>query len=211
MQAYHSEITDFEQKVGNMAILPLRTKVRGPAPSIKTDNDIIDESLYFFKANVFFRTYEIKVGREFQSAHTHILVYYVYNPYKQLNLLIFNLFMFAVQSEVDRVLIYVTLYITECLKRLARCQSMEQGQQDLYAMAISKFDLPGDAGFPLNSVFAKPENPDLMREYLLQLRHETGNRVLEKVFDTSDGKPNKWWICFAKKKFMEKSLTGPAM
>lgn len=119
--------------------------------------------------------------------------------------------MFAVQSEVDRVLIYVTLYITECLKRLARCQNMEQGQQDLYAMAISKFDLPGDAGFPLNSVFAKPENPDLMREYLLQLRHETGNRVLERVFDSPDSKPNKWWICFAKKKFMEKSLTGPVL
>lgn len=45
-----------------MAILPLRTKVRGPAPSVNTDNDIIDESLYYFKANVFFRTYEVKVG-----------------------------------------------------------------------------------------------------------------------------------------------------
>lgn len=184
-----------------MAILPLRTKVRGPAPSVNTDNDIIDESLYFFKANVFFRTYEVKV----------CTVNSIIQTYKQFDLVTFNRCMFAVQSEVDRVLIYVTLYITECLKRLARCQSKEQGQQDLYAMAISKFDLPGDAGFPLNSVYTKPENPDLMREYLLQLRHETGNRVLEKVFDTPDGKPNKWWVCFAKKKFMEKSLTGPGM
>ncbi|XP_034490675.1 actin-related protein 2/3 complex subunit 3 [Drosophila innubila] len=172
MPAYHSEIEEFQRKVGNMAILPLRTKVRGPAPSINTDNDIIDESLYYFKANVFFRTYEVK-------------------------------------SEVDRVLIYITLYITECLKRLERCTSKEQGQQDLFSMAIAKFDLPGDAGFPLNSVYAKPENPDLMREYLLQLRQETGNRLLEKVFDTTDGKPNKWWISFAKRKFMEKSLSGP--
>ncbi|KAH8397773.1 hypothetical protein KR222_000966 [Zaprionus bogoriensis] len=174
LQAYHSEITEFQRKVGNMAILPLRTKVRGPAPSVSADNDIIDESLYYFKANVFFRTYEVK-------------------------------------SEVDRVLIYVTLYITECLKRLARCPSKEQGQQDLYAMAIGKFDLPGDAGFPLNSVYVRPENPDLMREYLLQLRLETGNRVLEKVFATADDKPDKWWICFAKKRFMEKSLTGPSL
>jgi actin related protein 2/3 complex subunit 3 len=47
--------------VGNMAILPFRTQFRGPAPSFTKDVDIIDEALYYFKANVFFRTYEIKV------------------------------------------------------------------------------------------------------------------------------------------------------
>ena len=43
--------------------------------------DVIDEALTYFKANVFFRTYEIR-------------------------------------SEADRVLIYLTLYITDCLKKL---------------------------------------------------------------------------------------------
>lgn len=47
---------------------------------------------------------------------------------------------------------------------------------------------------------------DLMRNYLTQLRQETGNRICEKVFNTEDGRPNKFWMCFAKKKFMEKSL-----
>jgi actin related protein 2/3 complex subunit 3 len=47
--------------VGNMAILPFRTQFRGPAPTFTKDMDIIDEALYYFKANVFFRTYEIKV------------------------------------------------------------------------------------------------------------------------------------------------------
>ncbi|KAI8129075.1 hypothetical protein FF38_04615 [Lucilia cuprina] len=176
MPAYHSTIKEFPSMVGNMAILPLRTQYRGPAPAqMSNDNDIIDESLYYFKANVFFRTYEIK-------------------------------------SEVDRTLIYITLYITECLKKLQRCSNKNQGQQEMYSLAISKFDLPGEAGFPLNAVYAKPQtaqDSELMRQYLLQLRHETGNRVLEKVFNTEDGKPNKWWICFAKKKFMEKSLSGP--
>lgn len=31
--------------------------------------------------------------------------------------------------------------------------------QDMYALAISRFDLPGEAGFPLNAVYAKPMNP----------------------------------------------------
>ncbi|XP_037950624.1 actin-related protein 2/3 complex subunit 3 [Teleopsis dalmanni] len=175
MPAYHSQIKEFPQVVGNLAILPIRTQCRGPAPCSNIENDIIDESLYFFKANVFFRTYEIK-------------------------------------SEVDRVLIYITLYITECLKKLQRCSNKNQASQEMYSLAISKFDIPGDAGFPLNAVYAKPltsQDADLMRQYLLQLRHETGNRVCEKVFSTEDGKPNKWWICFAKKKFMEKSLSGP--
>ena len=27
----------------------------------------------------------------------------------------------------------------------------------MYSLAISKFDLPGEAGFPLNAVYAKPQ------------------------------------------------------
>ena len=45
---------------------------------------MIDEALTYFKANVFFRTYEIR-------------------------------------SEADRVLIYLTHYITDCLKKLQVC------------------------------------------------------------------------------------------
>ncbi|XP_037040553.1 actin-related protein 2/3 complex subunit 3-B-like [Bradysia coprophila] len=174
MPAYHSQIREFNSAVGNIAILPLRTQSRGPAPMANIEQDIIDESLYYFKANVFFRTYEVK-------------------------------------SEVDRTLIYITLYITECLKKLQRCSNKNQGLQEMYSLAISKFDIPGDAGFPLNSVYAKPSSPadsDLMRQYLQQIRQETGIRVCDKVFG-EDGKPSKWWLCFAKKKFMEKSLSGP--
>ena len=49
---------------------------------------------------------------------------------------------------------------------------------------------------------------DQMRQYLTQLRQETGQRIAEKVFTTDDGKPSKWWLCFSRKKFMDKSLGG---
>ncbi|KAL7035297.1 hypothetical protein ACKWTF_008306 [Chironomus riparius] len=120
MPAYHSQIKDYNQSVANMALLPLRTQFRGPAPQSNIEQDIIDESIYFFKANIFFRTYEVK-------------------------------------NEIDRVLIYVTLYIPECLKKLQRCPNKNQGMQEMYSLAISKFDIPGEAGFPLNSVYAKPQ------------------------------------------------------
>ena len=68
-----------------MALLPLRTQIRGPAPRetnrkilIQTINiqfknlinvyhkkaeeiDIIDEALVYFKSNIFFKSFEIKV------------------------------------------------------------------------------------------------------------------------------------------------------
>jgi hypothetical protein len=62
------------------------------------------------------------------------------------------------QSEADRVLIYITLYITECLKKLQKCSTKNQGMHEMYTLAISKFDVPGEPGFPLNSVYAKPIN-----------------------------------------------------
>uniref|UniRef100_U5EMZ1 Actin-related protein 2/3 complex subunit 3 n=1 Tax=Corethrella appendiculata TaxID=1370023 RepID=U5EMZ1_9DIPT len=177
MPAYHSQIRDYQQSVGNMAILPLRTcTYRGPAPIVSNiEQDIIDEALYYFKANVFFRSFEVK-------------------------------------NEIDRVLIYITLYVTECLKKLQRCSNKNQGLQEMYTLAISKFDIPGEANFPLNSVYARPQTTaegDLMRQYLQQLRQEIGIRVCERVFSGEDGKPSKWWLCFAKKKFMDKSLSGP--
>nr|XP_023014652.1 actin-related protein 2/3 complex subunit 3 [Leptinotarsa decemlineata] len=177
MPAYHSSFLEPPQVVGNTAILPIKTQFRGPAPqyiSNPADQDIIDEALYYFKANVFFRTYEIK-------------------------------------SEADRLLIYITLYITECLKKLQRCSTKGQAQNEMKTLAISRFDIPGDPGFPLNSVYSKPANQtdvELMRTYLTQVRQEVGSRVCEKVFG-DDGKPSKWWLCFAKKKFMDKSLSAP--
>jgi hypothetical protein len=91
-------------------------QVRGPAPCLPPSDqpDIIDEALYYFKANVFFRTYEIK-------------------------------------SEADRVLIYLTLYITECLKKLQRCSSKSQAQNEMYSLAIARFDLPGDCNQKLHT------------------------------------------------------------
>ncbi|KAK2724799.1 actin-related protein 2/3 complex subunit 3-like [Artemia franciscana] len=173
MPAYHSQLFSKFQVVGNTALLPLRTSVRGPAPRETTEQDIIDETLYYFKANVFFRSYEIK-------------------------------------SESDRLLIYLTLYITECLKKLTKCPTKDQALNKLYSLAVTRFDIPGDSGFPLNSVYARPTNAQeekLLRQYLTQARQELGMRLCKLVYSAPDGKPSKWWLCFAKKRFMNKSLS----
>lgn len=174
MPAYHSQFLNPPQLVGNFALLPLKSQFKGPAPRT-ADFDIVDESLMYFKANVFFRNYEIK-------------------------------------SEADRTLIYLTLYITECLKKLQKCQSRNAGLKEMHTLAISTYYIPGDARFPLNAMYLKPKNrqeEDTMRSYILQLRQECGVRLCDKVFDPSTDKPSKWWMCFAKRKFMDKSLSAP--
>lgn len=161
--------------VGNMALLPIRSQFKGPAPRETKDTDIIDEAIYYFKANVFFKNYEIK-------------------------------------NEADRTLIYITLYISECLKKLQKCNSKGQGEKEMYTLGITNFPIPGEPGFPLNAIYAKPTNKqeeEVMRAYLQQLRQETGLRLCEKVFDPQSDKPSKWWICFVKRQFMNKSLSGP--
>ncbi|XP_054749195.1 actin-related protein 2/3 complex subunit 3-B-like isoform X2 [Lytechinus pictus] len=174
MPAYHSQLST-NMKIGNLALLPLNTKYRGPAPPGTGENDIVDEALFYFKANVFFKNYEIK-------------------------------------GDSDRVLIYLTLYITECLKKLQRCSSTTDAQKEMASLAIAKFSIPGEAGFPLNAMYQKPTNrgeEDQMRAYVQQLRQETGLRLVEKVMDPQTNKPSKFWMCFVKRKFMDRSLSGP--
>ncbi|UYV79329.1 ARPC3 [Cordylochernes scorpioides] len=158
MTSYHSQFVKPPSVICSMAYLPINKGFSA------TEMDIIDEALYYYKANVFLRNYEIR-------------------------------------SEADRVLIYLILYITECLKRLQKCVSKKQGLQELFALALSRFDIPGDPGFPLNAIYGKPTTPqeaDALRDYLYQLRQECGVRLCEKVFEPDTDKPSKWWICFSR-------------
>uniref|UniRef100_A0A3B3RZN6 Actin-related protein 2/3 complex subunit 3 n=1 Tax=Paramormyrops kingsleyae TaxID=1676925 RepID=A0A3B3RZN6_9TELE len=153
MPAYHSNLMDMNTKlVGNMAMLPLKTQFKGPAPKETKDSDIIDEAIYYFKANVFFKNYEIK------------------------------------------------------------CSTKNQGEKEMYTLGITNFPIPGEPGFPLNAMYARPvdkQEEETMRAYLQQVRQETGLRLCDKVFDPETDKPSKWWLCFVKKQFMNKSLSAP--
>ena len=72
----------------------------------------------------------------------------------------------------------------------------------------------GEANFPLNAYYDKPRNAaeaDDLRKYFTQIRSEVGSRLVERVFDpkmSPDGKPSKWWTCFARKKFLKVELSS---
>ena len=130
-----------------------------PPSLIADETDIIDEAIYYFKANVFFKQYEVKVSEEGPSlplvlhlaglwpclhvspleptlTRVHMYIHMYINTYASTccacvfshfvcmcNLCLFSLSeecaMFS-QGPADRVLIYLTLYISECLKKLQK-------------------------------------------------------------------------------------------
>ena len=55
-------------------------------------------------------------------------------------------------------------------------------------------------------LFRSGGGADLCRAYFKQLRETTVARMPDLLF-LPDGKPNKWWLLFAKKKFMNKELS----
>ncbi|KAK1921697.1 actin-related protein 2/3 complex subunit 3 [Papiliotrema laurentii] len=200
MPAYHSSFNDDTsvRQVGNMALLPINTKIRGPAPiaADPSQPDIIEESLDLFRANCLFRNFEIK-------------------------------------GPADRLMIYLILFISECLTKLAPTPGRPSpGYQDavkqLSTLAVDNFALPGDAGFPLNSLYHPPASKadaDALRSYLTQTRQEVALRLADRLYAPEhilgpDGqptgqmgpraaKPSKWWMSFQKRRFMGRTL-GPA-
>eukprot|EP00033_Pygsuia_biforma_P000468 GCRY01000554.1.p1 GENE.GCRY01000554.1~~GCRY01000554.1.p1 ORF type:complete len:173 (+),score=24.77 GCRY01000554.1:180-698(+) len=169
--AYHSSFNDVEcQKFCGISMLPIKTSVKGPAPSTNED-DIIDETLKLFKANVLFRNYEIL-------------------------------------GDADRTLIYLTLYTSECLMKCLNIKSKGEAVKALYTLSLENFKVPGDSGFALGG-FVKPpqsrQESDLFRQYFTQARQELGIRLAELAYN-ADGTQNKFWFCFAKKKFMNMKL-----
>lgn len=56
------------------------------------------------------------------------------------------------------MLIYLILFISECLNRLAKNPSQGDAVKQLGSLAVSNFAIPGDATFPLNAMYIAPVN-----------------------------------------------------
>lgn len=115
---------------------------------------------------------------------------------------------FEVQGPADRTLIYLTLFVGLCIKTLERTNTKSEAKTALYQLAIKSFTIPGETGWTLGSLFASPqgrEESDTFKAYFKQARTELSERILDKIY-TEGGDKNKWWFCFAKRKFMGKEL-----
>uniref|UniRef100_A0AAV1TIB7 Actin-related protein 2/3 complex subunit 3 n=1 Tax=Peronospora matthiolae TaxID=2874970 RepID=A0AAV1TIB7_9STRA len=172
MPAYHSTLNELQtQEACGCAILPIKTRARGPAPPAPEDqDDIVDEVLTLFRANVLFTNFEIK-------------------------------------GNADRVLIYGTLFVHLCLKKLDRCSQKTEAARILQQAAVDTFAIPGDSSFPLGGLVRAPSSAneaETIRGFLKQFREAIAARLVDEVFP--NGEKSKWWMLFAKRKFMNKEL-----
>jgi actin related protein 2/3 complex, subunit 3 len=117
---------------------------------------------------------------------------------------------FDPQGPGDRLLCYLTIWISELLREFARRKTKAEAKKEIVALAMSgNFKVPGDTGFCLAGFFPASQSrseQDLLRSFLRQVREETCNRLLDKAYN-EDGSPNKWWIQFSKRKFMNIART----
>jgi len=170
MPSFHSSFNQSDATVAiGMSLLPIKSRVKGAAPPAPDDaDDVIDEAISTFRANVLFAAFDIQGG-------------------------------------ADRVLVYLTLYIQMCLCRLdAKAKNKQDGSKIMFELAREAFPLPGESGWPLGGHFPTPKSraeSDQARNYLKHVREELGLRLLDCVYN-ADGTPNKFWMAFSKKKFM---------
>ncbi|KAE8326435.1 actin-related protein 2/3 complex subunit 3 [Aspergillus sergii] len=188
MPAYHSVFLQDQgiPVIGNFPVLPLRTRTRGPAYTLPP-----------LPANV--PDTEIAVDSESYDCVDEILSLF------RANVLFRN---FEINGPADRMLIYGILFISECLGKVRPNMTALEAGKALNNVALDHFAIPGDASFPLNQAFEPPrdrQDAETLRAYLSQVRQEIAIRLHARLYPGGVG-PSKWWLSFAKRKFMGKSF-----
>ncbi|PWY88069.1 ARP2/3 complex subunit Arc18 [Aspergillus sclerotioniger CBS 115572] len=179
MPAYHSIFLEDRDVpvIGNFPVLPLRTRTRGPAYTLP-------RSPY---------------RRPRSARRQRILSLF------RANVLFRN---FEINGPADRMLIYGTLFISECLGKVKPAMTAREAEKALINVALDHFAIPGDVSFPLNQAFEPPrdrQDAETLRSYLSQVRQEIAIRLHARLYPGGVG-PSKWWLSFAKRKFMGKSF-----
>ncbi|CAK5262818.1 unnamed protein product [Mycena citricolor] len=178
MPAYHSSFNEEPDMrlAGNMAILPIKTKLRGPAPNADPDTpDIIDETLDLFRANSLFRNFEIKGPADRTLI---VLILYISDCLAKIGS---NR---TVPTQIEAGKFLNTLSV------------------DNFAIpGDANFALNAHYAPP-----SSRQEADALRQYLVQVRQELASRLVERLYADGTGKPSKWWMSFQKRRFMNRSL-----
>lgn len=184
------QLTDYH--LGNVAVLPLRTRTRGPAQQLPplaapdtpftidtahTSYDPVDEILSLFRANTFFRNFEI------HGPADRLLIYGILYTSSLLAQVRPTMSMFRVSSLIP----------AGCLPEIVLTRGTtgrREAEKALLNIALdTNFPMPGDASFPLNQAFEAPRDrgqSEMLRQYLSQVRQEVAARLLDRLYAESD-------------------------
>ncbi|KAI0268116.1 ARP2 3 complex 21 kDa subunit [Gloeopeniophorella convolvens] len=179
MPAYHSALNEEPdvRQVGNLGIYPIKTRLRGPAPVLASNEqgDIVDETLDLFRANSLFRNFEIKGPGDRLLI---ILILFISDCLAKIGT------SRAIPSQIEA---------SKTLNTLAVDNFPIPGDANFPLNA--HYSPPGSRA-----------DADYLRQYLVQVRQELAARLVEKLYADGSGKPSKWWMSFQKRRFMNRSL-----
>ncbi len=105
-------------------------------------------------------------------------------------------------------MVYLTLFIHQCLKKVEKKANKADALRELMTLAQGGHYIPGDPGWPLGQVMPVPKasnEADSLRAYFRQLREGLVPRLADRIYN-EDGTPNKHWMAYSKKKFMNKEF-----
>ncbi|KAF8238927.1 actin-related protein ARPC3, partial [Tricholoma matsutake] len=180
MPAYHSSLNEDPDArlVGNMSILPIKTRIRGPAPvADPSQGDIIDETLDLFRANSLFRNFEIKGPADRTLI---ILILFISDCLAKLGSAK------TVPTQIEASKLLNTLSV-----------------DNFPIPGDANFPLNAHYAAPPSR---SESVTDYLRQYLTQVRQELAARLVERLYADGTGKPSKWWMSFQKRRFMNRSL-----
>ena len=120
---------------------------------------------------------------------------------------------FDVRSGGDKLLALLTFFACDVLKRFERCATRQEGEKAAKELAVGRFSCPGDGDFEFGALCPAPgtrAEGDEYRTFMKRCREAIAMRLVERCFDGETGAPNKFWMAFSKRKFMNRT-PGTAM
>lgn len=142
---------------------------------------------------------------------------------------------FEVKGGGDRVLIYLSLFIHQVLKRAEKVPTKAEALRQIMPLASGSHVMPGEAAWPLGTLLPAAKSSseigklvslsvisagaasttcpwlavyffaETLRAFFKQLREALVARLLERIYN-ADGTPNRHWLLFAKRKFLGKEF-----
>lgn len=141
-------ITDTCCLAGNFPVLPLRTRTRGPAYTLPAlPSDVPDT--------------DVPPDNESYDCIDEILSLF------RANVLFRN---FEINGPADRMLIYGTLFVSDCLGKVKPSMGARDAEKALINVAFDHFAIPGDVSFPFNQAFEPPrdrQDAETLRAYVI--------------------------------------------
>jgi actin related protein 2/3 complex subunit 3 len=86
---------------------------------------------------------------------------------------------FEIKGNAGRVLIYLILFISECLHHLNKTTPHGNALKNLSTLAVSNFSIPGDPSFPLNAMYQTPSNRLQAGKYKWSIRLDIGPKWMD--------------------------------